>query len=291
MEELSDIRPRARKLPLPLAHSATRDPRIMTEVLPIPTHPDGSFFDTTPLRRTSSHTSLFLHSTTSYPTPSSALKPKYPSSGFDNRVSTSLPSSAPSSPRLNQFGLSAQPSYTSTPSSILSLDDQCSTEDDEEEEEEDIIFPDYDDEKDFQQGSCLHLELELESETVPTLPPLCPDTCPLSENTSSSAKPLRTKAVYEISSTEDDTAARREPTAHVDYLSHSWAEEDIWASWRYIISKRKVFGNSIRLENAVWRSWTKSKYQFTTIAPGQLNWYADPSPRLLVLMSLYVVGV
>lgn len=253
----------------------------MTEVLPIPTQPEGSFFDANPLRRTSSQTSLFLHGTTSYPTPTSALKPKYPPTSFENRISASLPSSAPSSPRLNHFGLSAQPSYISTPSSSLSLDDQCSTEDDEA--EEDIVFPDYDDEKFFQEGSCLHVECA----SIPLLPPLRTDILPRSVKTSSSAKPSRPQVVDQPSATEDDTAARKEPTAHVDYLSHSWAEEDIWASWRYVVSKRKVYGNSIRLENAVWRSWTKLKYQFTTIAPGHLNWYADH----FILVLIYVLDV
>lgn len=255
----------------------------MTEILSIPTQPNGPFFNSNPLRRTSSQSSLFLHNTTSYPTSSSGLKQKLTPSGFENRFSTSLTSSARSSPRINPFEHSTQPSYSSTPSSILSLDDQCSTEDDEEEEEEqeeeqDILFPDYDDDKNLHQGSCLHIDLELDSDSdsgsgsIPALPPLRHDICPLSVKSRSSARLSRPKAIYETSSTEDDTAVRREPTAHVDYLSHIWAEEDIWASWRYIISKRKVFENSMRLENAVWRSWTKSKYQYTTIAPGQLNW-------------------
>ena len=241
----------------------------MTEVLPIPSQPEGSFFDANPLRRTSSQHSLFLHGTTSYATPASALKPKHPPTIFENRISTSLPSSAPSSPRLNHFGLSAQPSYISTPSSSLSLDDQCSIE--SYEPEDDIAFPDYDDERSFQAGSCLHVECE---PILPVLPPLCTDIFPQSVKTSPSAKPSRPQVVEQPRTTEDDTAIRKEPTAHVDYLSHSWAEEDLWASWRYIVSKRKVYGNSIRLENAVWRSWNKLKYQFTTIEPGNLDWYA-----------------
>lgn len=291
MEEPSDLDSCSRQLLFPLDQSAGEDSRTMTEVLSIPTRREGSFFNPNPLRRTSSQSSLFSHHPTSYPTPSSTLKPRLSSSGFENRFSTSLPSSAPSSPRINPFEHSVQPSYTSTPSSILSLDDQCSTEDDEEEEDdEDIAFPDYDDEKNLHQSSCPPLELALEpesesesdsdSDSAPALSPLRHDTCPLSVNSRFSVKPSRLEAVYETSSTEDDTAVRREPTAHVDYLSHSWAEEDLWASWRYITSKRKVFTNSMRLENAVWRSWTKSKYQFTTIAPGQVNWYADPSLRL-----------
>lgn len=254
----------------------------MTEVLPIPSQPDGSFFNPFPLRRTASQSSLFLHQKTSYPTRSSEQKP---TGGFENRFSSSLPSSAPSSPRITHFEHSAETSYTSTPSSLLSLDDEHSTEDDEE-GQDDIAFPDYDDEKNLRQGSCLHVELDTDSESesesvseaILTPPSSRPDTRLFLVNSGSSARPLRPKVVHETNSTEDDTAAKREPTSHVDYLSHSWAEEDIWASWRYIISNRKVFGNSMRLENAAWRSWTKSKYHFATIEPGQLNWYADPPP-------------
>lgn len=245
----------------------------MTEVLFIPAQPDGSFFEVNPLRRTSSQSSLFLRGTNACSTPSSEPRSKCLSTGFENRLSTSLPSSAPSSPRLNHFGPSTQPSYTSTPSSSLSLDDQCSTAGDED--DEDILFPDYEDEQ-ILEGSCIPVE----SVSVPVQAPARIESRPRSIAPRPAAKLSRPTVGCQCSTTEDDMAARREPTAHVDYLSHSWAEEDIWASWRYVISKRNTYGNSIRLENAVWRSWTKSKYQFRTIAPGRLNWYADHRPRI-----------
>ncbi|KAF2093144.1 hypothetical protein NA57DRAFT_23438, partial [Rhizodiscina lignyota] len=74
---------------------------------------------------------------------------------------------------------------------------------------------------------------------------------------------------------EDDTAIRPQPTQHVDYLSYEWQEEDIWASWRHIVSKRRVYGERSRLENASWRTWTKQKYQLRTISPETLNWLKD----------------
>ena len=49
------------------------------------------------------------------------------------------------------------------------------------------------------------------------------------------------------------------PLRNVDYLSHDWKEEDIWTSWKHIISERKVYNDSARLENASWRAWMKSK--------------------------------
>lgn len=71
---------------------------------------------------------------------------------------------------------------------------------------------------------------------------------------------------------EDDTAVRTQPSRHVDYLSHNWKEEDIWSSWKLIVSKRKAYNNSARLENASWRTWTKSKNKLKTVSPETLNW-------------------
>ena len=76
----------------------------------------------------------------------------------------------------------------------------------------------------------------------------------------------------------DDNAIENEPTLHVDYLSHEWKEEDIWTSWRYIVARRKVLSNSVRLENASWRTWTKTKDKLTTVSPEALNWYVPWTP-------------
>ena len=70
----------------------------------------------------------------------------------------------------------------------------------------------------------------------------------------------------------DDTFLEMEPSRHVDYLSHTWKEEDIWSSWRYVTSRKHVYSNGIRLENASWRTWAKSKYNLGTISPETLNW-------------------
>ncbi|UNI15126.1 protein phosphatase regulator [Purpureocillium takamizusanense] len=74
---------------------------------------------------------------------------------------------------------------------------------------------------------------------------------------------------------EDDSAVSSKPSRQVDYLSHEWKEEDIWSSWRYIISKRDEFPNSKRLENASWRTWMKAKNKLKTISPEELNWLKD----------------
>lgn len=73
----------------------------------------------------------------------------------------------------------------------------------------------------------------------------------------------------------DDTAMASKPSSQVDYLSHNWAEEDIWTSWRYIVSNRGELSDSARLENASWRTWMKAKNNLKTISPESLNWLKD----------------
>ncbi|KAG7404203.1 Uncharacterized protein Forpe1208_v015681 [Fusarium oxysporum f. sp. rapae] len=75
--------------------------------------------------------------------------------------------------------------------------------------------------------------------------------------------------------TKDDMAVSSRPSHQVDYLSHDWQEEDIWSSWRYIVMRRGDLSDSERLENAVWRTWMKAKYNLTTISPETLNWLKD----------------
>jgi hypothetical protein len=73
--------------------------------------------------------------------------------------------------------------------------------------------------------------------------------------------------------TKDDMAVSSRPSRQVDYLSHDWREEDIWFSWRYIVMRRGVLPNSIRLENAIWRTWVKAKNNLKTISPETLDWF------------------
>lgn len=70
----------------------------------------------------------------------------------------------------------------------------------------------------------------------------------------------------------DDSAVDVEPSRQVDYLSHDWREEDIWSSWRHVVSRRKEYGEISRLENASWRQWAKQKHRLTTVSPETLNW-------------------
>ncbi|EOA89023.1 protein phosphatase regulator [Exserohilum turcicum] len=89
----------------------------------------------------------------------------------------------------------------------------------------------------------------------------------------SSDTPLTTPDPLPMS--EDDTAVRKEPSHHVDYLSYEWREEDIWSSWRHIVEHRNVYGERSRLENASWRTWAKAQFKLKTVSPETLNWLKD----------------
>ncbi|KAL8901050.1 MAG: hypothetical protein Q9207_005399 [Kuettlingeria erythrocarpa] len=236
----------------------------MAQVLSFPSHADRvSHFGSSALQRSPSHSSLLLQNQPLYSNPSTHQKPSYPPLGYDNRPSNSLPSSAPSSPPLSQPQFSNQPSYTSTPSSSLSLDEECPVED------EDIQFPSYSDEAS-------------RTQKPPTEPPGIPQETPSllaasSDGTLSSTSSRNTKGhkLRSSGSAGDDMQLQRVPTRHVDYLSHNWKEEDIWSSWRHIVSRRNSYGNSTRLENASWRTWAKSKNRLKTVSPETLNWMKD----------------
>jgi hypothetical protein len=232
----------------------------MTEVLSIQ-QPDGNTHFGTSLRRSSSQSSFLLQNPTSYSRSQPNLRAKYVAVGYDtSRLPASLPSSAPSSPRFTAPEFSNQPSYTSTPSSSLSLEEQC-------EQEEDIVFPSYDD------GGYYNDTPEMEESEPTSIPE--PSVAPAlrqSASDTSLVKPAMPEKSECQPTAGDDTAIESEPTRHVDYLSHNWKEEDIWSSWRHIVAKRKSYSNWPRLENASWRTWAKSKHQLKTVSPETLNW-------------------
>ncbi|KAI9677927.1 MAG: hypothetical protein M1829_002424 [Trizodia sp. TS-e1964] len=130
-----------------------------------------------------------------------------------------------------------------------------------------IIFPSYDD-------VAYHDQSAEELEPPPS--PRTGDSYPVSPTSyTASATPSRPNSPMPLPAAEDDSAIRDEPSRHVDYLSHDWKEEDIWSSWRLIVSKKKAYSNSARLENASWRSWAKSKNRLRTVSPETLNWLKD----------------
>ncbi|AAW44023.1 regulation of carbohydrate metabolism-related protein, putative [Cryptococcus deneoformans JEC21] len=67
----------------------------------------------------------------------------------------------------------------------------------------------------------------------------------------------------------------RLPSICVDYLSHDWSEEDVWASWRNMTRHKHEIANGVRLENASWRTWQKQRNNLKTINPETLNWLKD----------------
>ncbi|KAH9873729.1 hypothetical protein IAQ61_004356 [Plenodomus lingam] len=166
------------------------------------------------------------------------------------------------------------PSLHSTPSSSLSLDtrsDESSSEDDG------LSFPDHGSARQYKtQAPAPTLDMDslkpmdallLRPATLLSPPPPSPS------DAFSSDTPLSTPEPHGIS--EDDTAVRKEPSHHVDYLSYNWREEDIWSSWRHIVEHRKVYGERSRLENASWRTWAKSQFKLRTVSPETLNWLKD----------------
>lgn len=78
-----------------------------------------------------------------------------------------------------------------------------------------------------------------------------------------------------VGSTPDDSEVTTNlPSVQVDYLSHEWSEEDVWASWRATTKHKANIVNGLRLENASWRTWNKQRNNLKTISPETLNWYA-----------------
>lgn len=80
------------------------------------------------------------------------------------------------------------------------------------------------------------------------------------------------KTSLEHDKTEDDMEMRKIPSRQVDYLSHDWEAEDLWSSWRYVVSKRRTYGETSRLENALWRSWAQIDHKVGLCLPDSINW-------------------
>lgn len=174
---------------------------------------------------------------------------------YDKHFAPSAPSTAPSSPLYTQ-SMGSRDSYFSTPTSYSSLDpnEEFGTDDDD-----DCPFPSF--------GNSIPHSSNAEDHDLNSLE---------ASTTHSQATSTPPSEDFSISETvNDDQAIEHEPTQHVDYLSHDWKEEDIWSSWRYIVARRKTINNSVRLENASWRTWTKAKNNLKTISPESLNWLKD----------------
>lgn len=220
---------------------------------------ESSFFSKTPLRRSHSQPRI-INQTYSHP----SARPKSQSRFHDPTTSpdaSSIFSSPPSSPNTYDQALSFN-SLSSTAASSLSLG---------HDDEDQLEFPSYEDDVPFEKhGKQGIYYKQLENLEPPLSPPLASST--VSNSNSVSPLPSRPQTPELVEPPKDDTAVRRQPSRHVDYLSHNWKEEDIWLSWKHIVSKRGHYCNSARLENASWRTWIKSKNKLKTVSPETLNW-------------------
>jgi Fungal protein of unknown function (DUF1752) len=180
--------------------------------------------------------------------------PEYCPMQDSGSLSTSSSSTVLSSPEFAHPSLDRS-SYTPTTASSLSLNA-------DEEELDGILLPSYDAD-DFSKQ-------EYDSDYYNTADP-----DPSVDESPTDTLPLhRLDDPFAITPRPvgDDSLIEEQPSRHVDYLSHDWKEEDIWASWRYVTTRRNMYSNSVRLENASWRTWAKLKYKLRTVSPETLNW-------------------
>ncbi|KAK1815626.1 protein phosphatase regulator [Friedmanniomyces endolithicus] len=218
----------------------------MAEVLTAPPSPD-IFYQPSGLRRAhASSTSLYIGPSGLAPSASSSY---LDAAAHQERVPSPPSISIPSPPSTTPANASAFEPQSIPIHSTSSLEAKFGSDDD-------ISFPDY---GQFYQQSSNYAESQSSEEPVESV----------TTETTASDSPLTTPTI------SDDTALKQEPSQHVDYLSHEWREEDIWSSWRHIVSQRKVYGQKSRLENASWRTWAKSKYHLPTISPETLNWLKE----------------
>ncbi|RFU78785.1 hypothetical protein TARUN_3430 [Trichoderma arundinaceum] len=231
---------------------------------------DSSYFSTAPMRRSHSQSNLGAASLAYHHHLAADLSNPYahpPTKSF----SDSDHSSAPSSPRTAHIE-STDVSYASTPSSNLSvISDFEEALSIDESPEGPFSLPSFTADKLYQ-----HPQLRPDDNLEPPPSPRTGDSYTVSPaEQESSVSTSRPDSPDLGDHAEDDTAIVSRPSRQVDYLSHEWREEDIWSSWRYIISKRGEFPNSARLENASWRTWMKAKNNLKTISPETLNWLKD----------------
>ncbi|KAL2060215.1 hypothetical protein VTL71DRAFT_9610 [Oculimacula yallundae] len=90
-----------------------------------------------------------------------------------------------------------------------------------------------------------------------------------------------------VTETRDCESLDVQPFGNVNYLLHQWQEEEVSASWKHVVSKRKTWTEDVssldhsswkrhnvvkRLENVSWRSWSKLRFGLRTVSPTTINW-------------------
>ncbi|KAK0618567.1 hypothetical protein B0T17DRAFT_592299 [Bombardia bombarda] len=227
---------------------------------------ENNYFSSSTLRRSHSQPK-FVTKHASFHTSASAsrISDLYPQSS--DVFADSAPSSAPSSPQATHAG-SNELSYSSTPATNCSLASDCDEDDHvgSVSSDEHIVLPHYDDVGYFNRT------MDLEPPPSPQMDDLYNSSPNEHDNSTTTSRPGSPEVLERA---EDDIAIRVQPSRHVDYLSHNWREEDIWSSWKHIVSRRGDYTNSARLENASWRTWMKSKNKLSTVSPETLNWLKD----------------
>ena len=213
-----------------------------------------------PLRRSHSQSMLYL-----------------PKISPNTRVQTfsSAPSSAPSSPRPFHSS-STYPSYITTPSSSVSLNGDCLTEGNGSPQQDDdlVSFPDYS--NDYGSELNPHNDDSLVEEVGEVKKPnFLPSPFSATAICGIMTAPMYHNVHRLSPCIEDDTRLGQEPAGQVDYFSKAWKEEDIWSSWRYVVSKRRTYAieDGLRFENASWRSWSKSRFNLPEVGQEIVDWY------------------
>lgn len=237
---------------------------------------ESSYFASSSLRRSTSQTKFDASSfgTSSHHRHNhNKIPPAYDPSSKSS--SESDHSSAPSSPR-TVHAESADLSCASTPATNLSI---ASDFDEalplDESPEDHFSLPPFDDDKFYHMQPTLCYDNHdgtLEQDARDVHHDDAQRYCAVEDDESGSST-SRPDTPELTKHAEDDTTIASKPSRQVDYLSHDWREEDIWTSWRYIVTRRGEFANSARLENASWRTWMKAKHNLKTISPESLNWY------------------
>lgn len=228
----------------------------MAEVLPAHIQTDGqSFYNSSGLRGSRpSQPSLYIPSQTALP---SRMR-KHETRSNDARSLSQKHRSLSSPSRLHNIATSDHISSSSSPKSQYS---QSSTRINQESDSStDTLFSTY---------SPVPAKNEEDGNEAPPPSPQNPSPSPDGSRTALNVLYTRSHVLIKA---EDDTAVKQEPSRHVDYLSHEWKEEDIWSSWRHIVSQRKIYGEKSRLENASWRTWAKQRNNLKTVHPQNLNW-------------------
>ena len=216
---------------------------------------ENTFFLSSTCHRSYSRSSSLVDSPSIRPAQEPYVKTKR-----NNQIPISLQSSASSCHRTPQTGCWNSPLQTPTPGITLQLDAKC----DEDEEHQVALL------SCGEVGYCKHAV-----DLAPSASPCTNDSYTVSpvhsSNLINESRPDSPIPPEHVERAEDDTMVRDQPSRYVDYLSHNWEEEDMWWSRKQIVSKRKAYGDTARLENAIWRTWTKRRYRLRTVAPVSLN--------------------